>query len=61
LFYLALVVGIDTEMLPAIINITLSIGAQAMTKQGVIVRRLEAIESFGSMDVLYTDKTGALT
>jgi len=58
LFAVALAVGIAPEMLPAIINITLAIGAQAMAKRGVIVRKLEAIENFGSMDVLCTDKTG---
>ncbi len=61
LFAVALAVGIAPEMLPAIINITLSVGAQAMAKRGVIVRKLEAIENFGSMDVLCTDKTGTLT
>jgi Mg2+-importing ATPase len=47
--------------LPAIININLSRGAQAMAAGGVIVRRLASIENFGSMDVLCTDKTGTLT
>ena len=61
LFAVALAVGIAPEMLPAIINITLSIGAQEMAKRGVIVRKLESIENFGSMDVLCTDKTGTLT
>ena len=61
LFAVALAVGIAPEMLPAIVSITLSIGAQTMAKQGVIVRKLEAIENFGSMDVLCTDKTGTLT
>lgn len=61
LFAVALAVGIVPEMLPAIINITLSIGAQAMARRGVIVRRLQAIEDLGSMDVFCTDKTGTLT
>jgi Mg2+-importing ATPase len=61
MFSVALAVGIAPEMLPVIINITLSIGAQEMAKRGVIVRKLEAIENFGSMDVLCTDKTGTLT
>ena len=43
------------------ININLSKGSQAMAASGVIVRRLTAIENFGSMDVLCTDKTGTLT
>ena len=61
LFALALAVGLTPELLPAIISITLSQGAQRMAKRGVIVRRLNAIENFGSMDVLCTDKTGTLT
>jgi Mg2+-importing ATPase len=61
LFALALAVGMAPELLPAIISITLSHGAQKMAKQGVIVRRLNSIENFGSMDVLCTDKTGTLT
>ena len=61
LFSLALAVGITPELLPAIISITLSRGARRMAQDGVIVRRLEAIENLGSMDVLCTDKTGTLT
>jgi Mg2+-importing ATPase len=61
LFALALAVGLAPELLPAIISITLSQGAQKMAKRGVIVRRLSSIENFGSMDVLCTDKTGTLT
>lgn len=61
LFSLALAVGLTPQLLPAIININLSKGAQAMAKSGVIVRRLASIENFGSMDVLCTDKTGTLT
>jgi Mg2+-importing ATPase len=61
LFSLALAVGLTPELLPAIISITLSYGAQQMAKRGVIVRRLNSIENFGSMDVLCTDKTGTLT
>ncbi len=61
LFALALAVGLTPELLPAIISITLSYGAQQMAKRGVIVRRLAAIENFGSMDILCTDKTGTLT
>jgi len=49
------------QLLPAIININLSKGSQAMAQRGVIVRRLESIENFGSMDILCTDKTGTLT
>jgi Mg2+-importing ATPase len=61
LFALALAVGLTPELLPAIISITLSHGAQKMAQRGVIVRRLNSIENFGGMDVLCTDKTGTLT
>lgn len=61
LFSVALAVGITPQLLPAIISITLSKGSRIMAKEGVIVRRLTAIENFGSMDVLCTDKTGTLT
>ena len=61
LFAMALAVGLSPELLPAIIEVTLSRGARVMAKSGVIVRRLEAIENLGSMDVLCTDKTGTLT
>ena len=61
LFSVALAVGITPQLLPAIISITLSKGSRVMAKAGVIVRRLNAIENFGSMDILCTDKTGTLT
>lgn len=61
LFAVALAVGLSPELLPAIVSVTLSAGARAMSKRGVIVRRLEAIENLGSMDILCTDKTGTLT
>ena len=61
LFSLALAVGLTPQLLPAIININLSKGSQVMARSGVIVRRLTAIENFGSMDTLCTDKTGTLT
>ena len=61
LFSLALAVGLTPELLPAIISVTLAQGARAMADNGVIVRRLEAIENLGSMDILCTDKTGTLT
>jgi Mg2+-importing ATPase len=61
LFALALAVGLTPELLPAIISITLSHGARRMARLGVLVRRLDAIENLGSMDVLCTDKTGTLT
>jgi Mg2+-importing ATPase len=61
LFSVALAVGLTPQLLPAIISINLSKGSQVMAAGGVIVRRLESIENFGSMDVLCTDKTGTLT
>jgi Mg2+-importing ATPase len=61
LFSIALAVGLTPQLLPAIINVNLSKGSQAMAARGVIVRRLESIENFGSMDTLCTDKTGTLT
>jgi len=61
LFALALAVGISPELLPAIIQVTLAQGAREMAAHGVVVRRLDAIENFGSMDVLCTDKTATLT
>ena len=61
LFSVALAVGLSPELLPAIVSVTLAAGARAMSKEGVIVRRLDAIENLGSMTVLCTDKTGTLT
>ncbi len=61
LFSVALAVGLSPELLPAIVSVTLSAGARAMGKEGVIVRRLDAIENLGSMTILCTDKTGTLT
>ena len=61
LFSIALAVGLTPQLLPAIININLSKGSRQMAERGVIVRRLEAIENFGSMDILCTDKTGTVT
>lgn len=61
LFAVALAVGLSPELLPAIVSVTLAAGARTMAQHGVIVRRLEAIENFGSIDILCTDKTGTLT
>ncbi len=61
LFAVALAVGLTPELLPMILSLNLSNGAVAMSKKGVIVKRLAAIQNFGSMDVLCTDKTGTLT
>lgn len=61
MFAVALAVGLSPELLPAIVSVTVSRGAHAMARRGVVVRRLEAIENLGSIDVLCTDKTGTLT
>lgn len=61
LFSVALGVGLTPQLLPAIISLTLSKGSHRMAGQGVLVRRLESIENFGSMDILCSDKTGTLT
>ncbi len=61
LFSVALAVGLTPELLPMILSINLSKGAIAMSKKGVIVKRLSSIQNFGSMNVLCTDKTGTLT
>jgi P-type Mg2+ transporter len=61
LFSLALAVGLTPQLLPAIVAVSLSTGARLMATEQVIVKRLDAIEDFGSMTVLCTDKTGTLT
>jgi Mg2+-importing ATPase len=61
LFSLALAVGLTPQLLPAIISINLAHGAKRMAKAKVIVKRLAAIENFGSMNILCSDKTGTLT
>ncbi|MEB3199621.1 MAG: HAD-IC family P-type ATPase [Synechococcaceae cyanobacterium] len=61
LFALALAVGLTPQLLPAIISVNLAKGARGMAAKQVIVKRLAAIEDFGSMDVLCSDKTGTLT
>ncbi|UOO36767.1 magnesium-translocating P-type ATPase [Oscillospiraceae bacterium CM] len=61
LFSLALAVGLTPQLLPAIISINLAHGAKMMAAVKVIVKRLAAIENFGSMDILCSDKTGTLT
>jgi Mg2+-importing ATPase len=61
LFSIALAVGLSPELLPTILSVNLARGAQMMARHGVLVRRLNAIENLGSMDVLCTDKTGTLT
>src|SRR5215470_10746959 len=61
LFSVALAVGLTPELLPMIVSITLASGAVRMAKKKVIVKQLAAIENFGSMDILCSDKTGTLT
>ena len=61
LFSLALAVGLTPQLLPAIISVNLSVGARAMAKQQVIVKRLASIENFGCMNILCSDKTGTIT
>jgi Mg2+-importing ATPase len=61
LFSMALAVGLTPQLLPAIVSINLAQGARRMAEHKVIVKRLAAIENFGSMDVLCTDKTGTIT
>jgi Mg2+-importing ATPase len=61
LFSLSVAIGLTPEMLPMLVTINLSKGAIAMSKKDVIVKRLNAIQNFGAMDVLCTDKTGTLT
>lgn len=61
LFALAVAVGLTPEMLPMIVTVNLSKGALSMSKKKVIVKRLNAIQNFGAMDTLCTDKTGTIT
>jgi Mg2+-importing ATPase len=61
LFATAVAVGLTPEMLPMIVTVNLAKGAIAMSRRKVIVKRLNAIQDFGAMDVLCTDKTGTLT
>ena len=61
MFALAVAVGLTPEMLPMIVTVNLAKGAIALSRQRVIVKRLNSIQNFGAMDVLCTDKTGTLT
>ncbi len=61
LFSVALAVGMTPEMMPMIITITLAQGARRMAKKKVLVKQLSAIEDFGSVEILCSDKTGTLT
>jgi len=61
LFALSVAVGLTPELLPMIVTSNLAKGAVRMSKEKVIVKKLSAIQNFGAMDVLCTDKTGTLT
>ncbi len=61
LFAVALAVGLTPEFLPMITSVTLASGAARMARHKVIVKHLEAIQNFGSIDILCSDKTGTLT
>jgi P-type Mg2+ transporter len=61
LFSVALAVGMTPELMPMIITVTLAQGARRMTKKKVLVKQLAAIEDFGSVEILCSDKTGTLT
>ncbi len=60
-FAIAIAIGLTPELLPVIMSVSLSRGSLEMAKKNVIVKNLSSIESFGSMNVLCTDKTGTLT
>ncbi|MYN16753.1 magnesium-translocating P-type ATPase [Rugamonas sp. FT107W] len=61
MFAVAVGVGLTPEMLPMIVTVNLAKGALAMSRAKVIVKRLDAIQNLGAMDILCTDKTGTLT
>ncbi len=61
LFALSIAVGLTPEMLPMIVTSTLAKGAVFLSRKKVIVKRLDAIQNFGAMNILCTDKTGTLT
>jgi Mg2+-importing ATPase len=61
LFSVALAVGMTPEMMPMIITISLAQGARRMARKKVLVKQLAAIEDFGSVEILCSDKTGTLT
>lgn len=61
LFAISIAVGLTPEMLPMIVTTNLAKGAVAMAKRKTVVKRLNAIQNFGAMDILCTDKTGTLT
>jgi Mg2+-importing ATPase len=61
MFGISVAVGLTPEMLPMIITVCLATGAMRLSKKKVVVKKLKAIQNFGAMDILCTDKTGTLT
>ena len=61
LFALAIAVGLTPELLPAIVTVSLAVGARRLAARSVLVKRLVTIEDLGNVEVLFTDKTGTLT
>lgn len=61
MFSLALAIGLTPQLLPAVISVNLAAGARRMAAAKVIVKRLSSIETFGSMNLLCSDKTGTIT
>ena len=61
MFAVALAVGLTPELLPMVVSVTLSRGAMRLSRRGVIVKRMSAVQDLGAIDVLCTDKTGTLT
>lgn len=61
LFALSVAVGLTPEMLPMVINACLAKGSAAMEKKQTVVKNINAMQGFGSMDILCVDKTGTLT
>lgn len=61
LFSISVAVGITPGMLPMIVNVNLSKGTKTLAKKRTLVKRIEAIENLGAIDILCTDKTGTLT
>ncbi len=61
MFAIAIAVGVTPELLPMVLSVTMTAGSKKMAKKGVIVKKLSAVPSFGSMNILCTDKTGTLT
>jgi P-type Mg2+ transporter len=61
MFALAIAIGLTPQLLPAIVTISLSVGARQLAQRSVIVKRLVSIEDLGNIEVLFTDKTGTLT